>query len=128
MENSTAQRKMPLSVKIIIALCILFISVIVIGGLLEIYTSDEPLSWKMVFLYIVGFSVLPSFILIGIWRKSSESVRFLSVFALVASILTFNLIFILLSIAILSASFSKSVQKYCSPWLFEATKEFITSK
>jgi len=37
------------------------------------------------------------------------------------------LIFILLSIAILSASFTKSVQKYCSPGLFEATKEFITS-
>ncbi len=121
MENTTTQMKMPFSVKFIITLCFLYISVIVISGVSELHTTDESISLKMALFFMVGFSALPSFILLGLWRKSAESVRFLSIFGLVLSIFTFSLVFIVLSVAILSASFSKSVQRYCSPGLFEAT-------
>ena len=120
--DPSKKHRKPASVKIIIALCLLHIFVF-IPGILMYFSENDVQHFRRAFEAYFLMNVFPIFILLGIWRKSAGSVRFLSFCGLIFSPITQSILIILFYIVLVIISFSKGVNKYTSPDLFETSKE-----
>lgn len=109
----------PLSVKIIIIICVLYIAALIVPEVIQYTRNPNSLSFKGFFVISIFFLAHPVFILIGIWRRSAESVRFISLLGLLFGLITLSGTIIFFSIILTIVSFLKSVQEYCNPGMFE---------